>query len=909
MLLLSETHLTDKILNREININNYDILRSDSSSRHTGGVAIYIKKKIKYKLISNKQINKNVWILSIELNEQKRNLNGQYTVLYHSPSSSDAVFIKYFNEWIEKNHKEEKKHVICGDFNIDMSDTSNKICYKNKLNSTINENGMRQIMNENTRITRKTSTLIDLIITNTNTIKCKIEDNDKISDHSTIHIISNNKINKKEHIEKRMILHNYTKENFKNELRNKFWSFILDENLSVSKKAEKFTENLTQSINVFKKEILIRNKENNKWYDKNLRKLKKERDEAYKQTKGTKNGDLWITYKKLRNKYSKMIKSTSNDYTKRSIKECEGDSKAMWRRIKEITNEKQSEVDRIELNGNEICDEKEIAETLNNYFIESINDLNTNIKQMPPPRIKKNEKKRTHEKFKFRNIEEKDIERVLKQIKTKSDPEMINKNILLDAMPVIGNIFVKIINESFKKGEFPDSWKMSTVKPIFKAKNSKNVKNIRPVNMLPTYEKVIEKLADEQLQEYLDKHKLINENQSGYRKAHSCETAINLVIQKWKEAIDKNKTILCIFIDLSRAFETIEREKLIERLREIGVGKNAIKWYRSYLTNRTQTTVINNEKSNVKLNNLGVPQGSVSGAKLFNIYINSVEKTIEHSNMKMFADDTMMYLIVDDIKKAEEQMNEDLNNFEKWLSEMKLKANIEKTKFMIINEKKNENINLKMNDEEIKRVKSMKYLGVMIDDKLEFKEHFDYIYKKMAKKVGFLGRISRKLAIETKIIIYKTIIAPHLDYCSTILYLMNDEQMNKLQKIQNRAMRIILRMNRYTSRKFMLETLQWQSVRQRLTFNALIMIHKINNNLTPNYLKENIQRVCETSTHETRNKNELRLPKYKKAKTQNNIFYKGVKQYMELNTLLRNEKRMHIFKNKLNKWIKEEINL
>lgn len=260
MLLLSETHLTDKILNREININNYDILRSDSSSRHTGGVAIYIKKKIKYKLISNKQINKNVWILSIELNEQKRNLNGQYTVLYHSPSSSDAVFIKYFNEWIEKNHKEEKKHVICGDFNIDMSDTSNKICYKNKLNSTINENGMRQIMNENTRITRKTSTLIDLIITNTNTIKCKIEDNDKISDHSTIHIISNNKINKKEHIEKRMILHNYTKENFKNELRNKFWSFILDENLSVSKKAEKFTENLTQSINVFKKEILIRNK-------------------------------------------------------------------------------------------------------------------------------------------------------------------------------------------------------------------------------------------------------------------------------------------------------------------------------------------------------------------------------------------------------------------------------------------------------------------------------------------------------------------------------------------------------------------------------------------------------------------------------------------------------------------------
>lgn len=382
-----------------------------------------------------------------------------------------------------------------------------------------------------------------------------------------------------------------------------------------------------------------------------------------------------------------------------------------------------------------------------------------------------------------------------------------------------------------------------------------------------------------------------------------------MIIQKWKEAIDNNKTILCVFIDLSRAFETIEREKLIEIMRDIGVENEELNWYKTYLTNRTQATIIKDEKSNIKLNNLGVPQGSVSGAKLFNIYINSAESVIEHASVNMFADDTMIYLITNDIKKGEKQMNDELNNFEKWLSTMKLKTNVEKTKYMIINEKKKENIKLKMNDEEIKRIKSMKYLGVIIDEKLEFKEHYDYIYKKMAKKVGFLGRISRKLAIETKIIIYKTIIAPHLDYCSTILYLMNDEQMNKLQKIQNRAMRIILKMNRYTNRKFMLETLQWQSVKQRLTFNTLIMIHKINNDLTPKYLKENLKCVNETSKYNTRNKNEFRLPMYKKAKTQNNIFYKGVKQYNELNKEIKDEKRIHIFKNKLNKWIKEKINL
>jgi Reverse transcriptase (RNA-dependent DNA polymerase) len=200
----------------------------------------------------------------------------------------------------------------------------------------------------------------------------------------------------------------------------------------------------------------------------------------------------------------------------------------------------------------EIVEAKEVAENLNDYFIESNLELNSKIKNMPPPTIKKRIKKCPNEKFKFKKIKYTDIERVLKEIKSNSDPEMINKNIIIDAMPIIGNKLVKIINESFEKGEFPETWKQSTIKPIYKTKNSKNIKNIRPINMLPTYEKIIEKLADEQLQKYVDKNNIINENQSGYRKAHSCETAINMVIQKWKEAIDDNKKIVCVFLDFSR---------------------------------------------------------------------------------------------------------------------------------------------------------------------------------------------------------------------------------------------------------------------------------------------------------------------------------------------------------------------
>lgn len=251
-MLLSETHLTDKIMNREVSIANYNIIRSGSKSRHTGGVAIYIQKNLNYKIKSNEQIDNNMWILSIEITEHK-DLNGLYTILYHSPSSSESKFLKYFSEWMEKNHSGEMKHLICGDFNIDMSENSNKILNKNKLNSIINDNGMIQIMKKPTRITEKTKTLIDLVITNMNEIKCEQNEKDNISDHTTIHIIWNNVINMNENIEKKTILYKYNKQQLENELKKENYSFCFDENISCSKKAEKLISILKKSVYTFKK--------------------------------------------------------------------------------------------------------------------------------------------------------------------------------------------------------------------------------------------------------------------------------------------------------------------------------------------------------------------------------------------------------------------------------------------------------------------------------------------------------------------------------------------------------------------------------------------------------------------------------------------------------------------------------
>lgn len=322
-----------------------------------------------------------------------------------------------------------------------------------------------------------------------------------------------------------------------------------------------------------------------------LKEKRKNKNNAHILARTINTTEAWKNYRQIRNEYSKMIKNASNNYTKQSIKECEGDSKAMWRKIKEITNEKQSEVKVIEKDGQMITDEEQIAEELNNYFIDSIVKLNQTIPKQTEPIIKITKQQIT-EKFKFKEIKQGDIEEVLKNIKTRGDPEMMNKKIIQDAMKIMGNVLVTIINESLKTGEFPDTWKESTIKPLYKIKNSKNIKNIRPINMLPTYEKIIEKLAVEQLQLHINNNRIITRYQSGYRKGHSCETALNLVINKWKGAIDNDNSIICVFLDFRRAFETLDRNILIKKLEEIGMENNEIEWYKSLLNNRTQTTII-----------------------------------------------------------------------------------------------------------------------------------------------------------------------------------------------------------------------------------------------------------------------------------------------------------------------------
>lgn len=221
----------------------------------------------------------------------------------------------------------------------------------------------------------------------------------------------------------------------------------------------------------------------------------------------------------------------------------------------------------------------------------------------------------------------------------------------------------------------------------------------------------------------------------------------------------------------------------------------------------------------------GVPQGSVLGPLLFTIYINDmVQICPEGCNIKMFADDTLIYVKGGGSVEIESKLNAVLPIVEKWLNTNKLKMNANETKFMIIKsvrKKLKGNIIVKCLDGTmIERVENTKYLGVIIDSGLRFEDHCDYVLKKIGKKVSFLNKIGNDITGYARCTVCKTIIAPHFEYCATLLMAMGETQLTKLQRAQNRAMRMILKCDRYTRVERMLQTLRFMSVRQRMRYNV-----------------------------------------------------------------------------------------
>ena len=310
--------------------------------------------------------------------------------------------------------------------------------------------------------------------------------------------------------------------------------------------------------------------------------------------------------------------------------------------------------------------------------------------------------------------------------KKKNGPNSIPTEILHLLANDICKPLATIFNLSFQSGECPDILKIANTIPVFKKDSKLIVSNYRPISLLSNINKILEKLMFKRVYEFLEKHKCIYNLQFGFRAKHSTNHALIDITESIRAALDKGKMAGGVFVDLQKAFDTVNHEILIYKLNYYGIRGKINNWFRSYLTNRVQYVSILGYNSGIKYMKHGVPQGSVLGPLLFLLYINDLHKAIKFSKVYHFADDTNLLNISKDPKQLQKQINIDLKNLYKWLLANKISLNCAKTEFIIFykpGQKPTYDFKIKMNGHRVRPSDFIKYLGIYLDSTLSGKYH------------------------------------------------------------------------------------------------------------------------------------------------------------------------------------------
>ena len=354
-------------------------------------------------------------------------------------------------------------------------------------------------------------------------------------------------------------------------------------------------------------------------------------------------------------------------------------------------------------------------------------------------------------------------------------------------------ILTSLINLTFETGIFPNSLKIVKVIPIYKNKGSNSeTNNYRPISLLSNIDKIFEKLVHNRLTSFLLKHNLFYNKQFGFRKSHSTNHALITLTEKIKQALDNGQFSCGVFIDLQKAFDTVDINILLRKLELYGIRGKCNQWFHSYLTDRRQYVRVNGKNSGFKQIFYGVPQGSVLGPHLFIIYINDLPNALIHSESTLFADDTCLLFSSSSLKKIERCLNIDLKRLFKWLCANKISLNVSKTEVLLfrnVHKTINHNIGLKLNGKILNLSDTVKYLGVYLDSLLSWKTHLDILATKLRKANGLISKLRHFAPRSIVLNFYNSFFDSHLRYACQVWA--QNLKSPRIFNLQKQAIRLI----------------------------------------------------------------------------------------------------------------------
>ena len=357
------------------------------------------------------------------------------------------------------------------------------------------------------------------------------------------------------------------------------------------------------------------------------------------------------------------------------------------------------------------------------------------------------------------------------------------------AAPSVSEPLSDLINIIIAKAEVPDRWKYGQITPLHKKDSVLDKANFRPVTVLPAFDKVFERIVHTQMSSYFDS--IFHDFMFAYRKFHGCSAALLTLTEEWKEKLDQNHVIGAASLDLSKAFDCIPHDLMLEKLRFYGLGERSWSLLQSYLSHRYQRVKLGNSFSSWKIVRSGVPQGSILGPLLFNIYMNDLAYAINESRLLSFADDTNLYASNECPRVVENLLNQDLFNASSWFKQNGMLANPTKYNAIVLGNANQRNISIECGDKQIPVSKEIKLLGITLDEKLKFDAHIAEICRKVGRQINALSRLKNILPCKTKEALYRAFISPYFSYCSQVWYHCGRRNIEKLERTNARALRFV----------------------------------------------------------------------------------------------------------------------
>ncbi len=769
---------------KQINTNNYDILLFNEiwqirdfeklkipeyslanifqrENSKGGGTIIFIKNNLKYEQIESPKIEGTIETSSIMIS------NNIFTSLYRPPSGNKSNFVDELSSWIESIGN--KNIYIAGDFNLNYN-SNDKAHYGNIENRTNLKPSIQNI----TRVA--SSSCIDNILTNlrgTHRVS-----NISIADHQAL--TSSLRV---QNLRREKEIYKYR------EMRDRNWANFSSEVSKLSIRGATIDDkwnNLTQDIKTAVNQSFPEKFSSTKFkffMSRGLLKSKNKKNKLLRQYKrGICEKEVYVRYNKI---YRKLVAKEQEDAFNARMIETGADTKKKWKVLKEelkIDNIKES-ITSINSNGQIITDKIEIAKTFKNHFQTCATKLAQGIQEQGDCEILCEQQP----EWGFKIITERELIKIIDSLQPKASCgfDLLSNKMLKKEKLQFTKLTLTLINETIINGTFPEVLKTAKVIPIFKKGDKQNLNNYRPISLLPVLSKIVEKIMNKQITDKLDEYKLIDENQYGFRTEHSTEDAVVKFIDYIERAKVKNKYVASIHIDVSKAFDSCNHDILKAKLKRIGLNQKSMQLMSSYMKNRLQEVWIDDTCGGKFAINIGVGQGTVLGPTLFKIYIMDMHKATSLFSLR-FADDSNLIGHGKNREETEEKINTELEKLYRWFCRNKLTLHPDKSRVIV--HTKDKLLNIKLGGKSLMRCgyglqeEGVKFLGVIIDENLDWKLQINNVKKKIGKGNYLLWRYKSKLTIGMKKTIYESFVRTHLTYCLSVWGAKRSSKLTELNK-------------------------------------------------------------------------------------------------------------------------------